>query len=55
MKYKVTITEMLKRDVFVEADSVEEAEELVGDGWSEGKYILVAEDFDDVRFEAKKS
>ena len=52
-KFMVTITETLKRTVEVEADSQHEAEQIVSDGWHNSKYILGAEDFVDVNFEAK--
>lgn len=51
-KFKVTITEMLKRMVEVEADDQHEAEQMVSDGWHNSKYILDAEDFVGVAFEA---
>ncbi|NBI10664.1 hypothetical protein D1641_11665 [Colidextribacter sp. OB.20] len=51
-KFKVTITEMLKRMVEVEADDQHEAEQMVSDGWHNSKYILDAEDFVSVAFEA---
>lgn len=54
MRYEVTITETLKTKVFLEADSPEEAEEFVSDGWHQSKYILTAEDFVDVSFVSKE-
>ncbi len=54
MRYEVTITETLKTKVFVEADSPEEAEEIVRDGWNQSEYILTAEDFVGVSFKTKK-
>ena len=51
-RFKVTITEALKRTVEVEADDQQEAEQMVSDGWHNSKYILDAEDFVDVEFEA---
>ena len=51
-RFRVTITETLKRLVEVEADSQYEAEQIVSDGWNNSKYILVSEDFVDVKFEA---
>ena len=38
--------------VTVEADSMEEAEQLVSDGWYKGEYILDAECFEGVEFES---
>lgn len=54
MMYEVTITETLKTKVFLEADSSEEAEEIVSDGWRKSEYILTAEDFVGVSFKARK-
>ena len=51
-KYRVTITETLKRTVDVTADSKVAAEQIVGDEWSRGKHILTADDFIGVEFEA---
>jgi hypothetical protein len=51
-KFKVTITETLKQTVEVEATDRHEAEQTVSDGWRSSKYILDAEDFADVKFEA---
>ena len=51
-KFKVTITETLKRMVEVDADDQYDAEQMVSDGWHNSKYILGSEDFDGVEFEA---
>ena len=51
-KYRVTITEALKRTVDVTAESKEAAEQIVGDGMVRGKHILTADDFIGVEFEA---
>lgn len=51
-RFKVTITETLKRTVEVEADDQQEAEQMVSDGWHNSQYILDAEDFVGVAFEA---
>ncbi len=53
-EYNVTITEILRKTVTVEAESREEAEELVSDGWHRADYILDAESFKEVSFEAEK-
>ena len=48
MKYKVTITETLSKSVEVEADTPEEAQEIVEEKYyraKEDEYILGAEDF----------
>lgn len=50
--FEVTITETLERKVIVEADSPEQAEEIVSDRWYESDYILDADDFISVCFEA---
>lgn len=52
-RFKVTITETLRRTVEVEADDQHEAEQIVSDDWHNSKYILDADDFHDVEFEAK--
>lgn len=51
-EFDVTIVETLKMKVTVEADSMEEAEQLVSDGWYKGEYILDAECFEGVEFES---
>ena len=50
-KYRVTITETLKRTVDVTAESKEAAEQIVNDEWYIGKHILIADDFTVVEFE----
>lgn len=52
LRFKVTITETLKRTVEVEADDQQEAEQMVSDDWHGNKYILDADDFIGVDFEA---
>ena len=52
-EYYVTITETLKKKLNVEAESMEEAVEKVKDGWRSGEYILDADHFADVDFEAE--
>ena len=51
-KFMVTITETLKLSVEVEADDRYEAERIVSDGWRNSAYILDADNFVDVAFEA---
>ena len=55
-KFKVTITETLKRTVEVEADDRYDAEQIVSDGWHNGEYtldnVLDADNFIDVEIEA---
>ena len=50
--FKVTITEKLKLTVEVEADSLEEAEQIAADDWRKSRYILDADNFSGVEFEA---
>lgn len=52
-EYRVTITETLKMDVVVEAESREQAEEMVGDGWRRSDYVLDSDYFDGVVFKAE--
>ena len=52
-EYKVTITETLKMNVFVEAESRLEAEQIVSDRWNNSEYILDAENFVGADFEAE--
>ena len=49
--FKVTITEILKLTVEVEADDQYDAEQLVTDNWNNGEYILGAEEFVSAEFE----
>jgi hypothetical protein len=51
-KYNVTITEVLKRDVVVDADSREEADDIARSEWKIGKHILDSDDFRSVEFHA---
>lgn len=51
-EFSVEIKETLKKTVTVEAETQEEAEQLVGDNWRNSEYILDAEDFSDVEFTA---
>lgn len=48
MKYIASIIETLQCNVPVEADSKEEAQDIVEDGWYNGKYVLDSGDFVDV-------
>lgn len=54
-KFEVTITETLKKKVEVEAETQEEAEQIVTDDWYKGEHILDADDFTEVVFEAKEN
>lgn len=51
-KFNVTITETLKKTVEVEAESQDEAEQLVNDSWYRGEHILDADNFEGVVFDA---
>lgn len=51
-KYRVTITEMSRMDVIVEAGCPEEAEQIVSDKWRNGEYVLDSENFCNAEFTA---
>ena len=51
-RFKVAIIETLKMDVEVEAEDQEQAEQMVADGWKKGEYVLDADNFMGVEFEA---
>lgn len=51
--YEVTITETLQKTVEIEAASREQAEELVEQKWNDSEYILDAEAFVGVNFDAR--
>lgn len=53
-KYNVTITETLLLSVPIEADSKEEAENIIHDSWYNGEYILDDRNFTGVSFDARK-
>lgn len=53
-EFEITITEILKQTVIVEADSPESAKQIACDNWHNGQYILDADNFVDVDFEVKK-
>ena len=53
-KFEVTITETLKKKVEVEAETQEEAEQIVTDEWYKGDHILDADNFTEVVFDAKE-
>ena len=50
--FDIEITETLQRTVSVIADSREEAEQMVDDGWHNGDYVLVSVEFFDVDFKS---
>ena len=51
-RFKVTITETLKMTVAAKADDKDEAERMVSCNWHDGQYILDADSFTGVTFEA---
>jgi len=51
-KYEVKITEVLIRNVEVEAEDEYEAEDMIADRWKDSTYVLDADDFSEVSFEA---
>jgi hypothetical protein len=53
--FEVTITEILKLTVNVEAGSRQEAEDKVFDDWRAHKHVLTADNFDEVKFKAARS
>ena len=52
--YEVTVTETLERVVYVKADSMEDARELVRIQYRREDIVLDAEDFVSVEFEVKE-
>lgn len=52
--YEVTVTETLERVVYVKADSMEDARELVRIQYRREEIVLDAEDFVSVEFEVKE-
>ena len=53
-KYIVTIAEELSMDVEVDADSAAEAAEKAQEAWKNDKYVLTADDFKEVHFDAQE-
>ena len=51
-KFRVTITETSKMTIEVEADDQQQAEQMVSDGWYRSEYVLDADNFVGVEFEA---
>ena len=52
MKYQVTVTETLETTIAVEADSPETAERIAEEQWLNADFVLGAEEFTGVTFEA---
>lgn len=53
-KYIVTIAEELSMDVEVEAESATAAARKVEEAWENSKYVLTADDFKEVHFDAQE-
>lgn len=49
-EFNVIITETLRKVVTVEAETAEDAKDMVDAAWHNSEYILEAEDFDGVEF-----
>lgn len=54
-KYNVVITETLKKTIEIEAESRQDAERIATDNWHKSEYILDADDFSQVSFEAVRA
>lgn len=52
--YKVRIVETLVMNVDVEAESTQEAEQIASDRWRDSEYLLDADNFAGVEFEARE-
>lgn len=53
MKYKVEIKETLVREVEIEAESIEDAEQKIEDKWKNEEIVLNADDFSFVDYSAR--
>ena len=53
-RYVVTIAEELSMDVEVEAKSAAAAARKVEEAWENSKYVLTADDFKEVHFDAQE-
>ena len=49
-KFRVAVTELLRKIVVVEATDVEEAHQRASDAWQNGEYLLDGKDFDGAEF-----
>ena len=54
-EFKVIITEKLRKAVTVEAETAEDAKDMVDAAWHNSEYILEAEDFDGVEFTVRNA
>jgi hypothetical protein len=52
--FKVTITEILKREIYVEAKDYEEAEQIAEYQYYHGDHILDSDDYETTTFEAEE-
>jgi hypothetical protein len=52
--FKVTITETLKREIYVEAKDYEEAERIAEYQYYHGDHVLDSEDYETTTFEAEE-
>jgi hypothetical protein len=53
-EFEVTVTEMLKKKVVIEAETAEKAEIEVTERWYDGDYIIDGKNFAGVTFEVKE-
>ena len=53
-KYDVTITETLQKVVPINANSLVQAEKIAEEKWNQSDYVLNADDFMEVGFDAKE-
>ena len=49
-KYRVAVTELLRKVVIVEAKDEQEAHQRASDAWQNGEYLLDGRDFDGAEF-----
>ena len=49
-KFRVAVTELLRKIVVVEATDEEEAHQRASDAWQNGEYLLDGKDFDGAEF-----
>lgn len=54
MKFKVTITEILKREIEVEAETAKEAIDKASDKYWHGHIVLDSQDYEDTIFETEE-
>lgn len=52
MEFKVTITETLKRTIFIDAETAEKAEWIAQEQYWRGDHVLTSEDYESTTFEA---